>query len=954
MTFALGAAALIAWIYLLLGRGLFWLTRERDDRGPQPEDPAVWPSVAVVVPARNEADVIARSLGSLVAQDYPGAFRVILVDDGSTDGTAAAAPSSELLEVRIGAALPTGWTGKLWAVSQGVEHASRGVAPPDYILLTDADIAHAPDNLRALVARAEAGQLVLTSLMAKLAVETWADRMMIPAFVFFFDMLFPFAWVNDAARKTAAAAGGCMLVRRNALERAGGIAAIRREIIDDCALGALMKRQGPIWLGLTERARSLRPYGDIGEIGRMISRSAYAQLMFLALAAGWDPDRAVPGLSRRPGARPRSRRIAPRAGRAGLAGHDRGLPTHVAILSALAAVGSRLARDRWGLRGVHAEVGHRRLARARRTVEGPGAGDDGKRRVNEQVGLASGKGAADENFPVASRLVAPRHRDVVMRFYAVARMADDIADHAMLSPARKLELLDGIEATLDGGDAVPEAATLRDALAARALTDRHIRDLLVAFRRDAVQNRYGDWADLMDYCLHSAAPVGRFMLDVHGESRDTWPASDALCAALQVINHLQDCAKDYGELDRVYIPLDALAATGAEVDDLGEARSTPGLLTTIRALAARTARLLAESKALAPAVRDTRLALEIGVIQALAESLTGRLMRRDPLADRVHHTRDAALGVAAWGAITTLVWRLGSRQGRRGSGIGSVRWTRPHRTPAGDLEAKVSGSSFYTALRILPKRERDAMFAIYGFCREVDDIADEPGRSPPEQIAALDGWRADVHALYSGETRPNTRSLTGPVADFHLAQDDFQAVIDGMAMDVGPPIRAPDFHTFDLYCDRVASAVGRLSVRVFGMEEHHGRQLAHHLGRALQFTNVLRDLDEDAAMGRLYLPADALDAAGIESRDPVQVIADPRIDVACRWLAARAREHYRKADFLMKSGVKGRLRAPRLMSAVYGAILRGMERVGWAAPRARVSLGKGYLIWLAVRHGLPG
>ncbi len=280
MTFALGAAAVIAWIYLLLGRGLFWLARERDDRGEPMASPSSWPSVAILVPARNEADVIARSLGSLVTQDYPGDFRVVLVDDGSTDGTAAAAPVSDRLDIRSGAPLPPGWTGKLWAVSQGIDYVSRGDAPPDYLLLTDADIAHTSDNLRALVARAEVGGLVLTSLMAKLAVESWADRMMIPAFVFFFDMLFPFAWVNDRTRNTAAAAGGCMLVRRDALERAGGIAAIRREIIDDCALATLMKRQGPIWLGLTERARSLRPYGDMGEIGRMISRSAYAQLRF--------------------------------------------------------------------------------------------------------------------------------------------------------------------------------------------------------------------------------------------------------------------------------------------------------------------------------------------------------------------------------------------------------------------------------------------------------------------------------------------------------------------------------------------------------------------------------------------------------------------------------------------------------------------------------------------------
>jgi squalene synthase HpnC len=279
--------------------------------------------------------------------------------------------------------------------------------------------------------------------------------------------------------------------------------------------------------------------------------------------------------------------------------------------------------------------------------------------------FSSGKRAGDENFPVASRLVARRHREVVMRFYAVARMADDIADHAMLDPARKLDLLGDIEATLDGADTVPEAVALREVLAARGLTDRHVRELLIAFRQDATQSRYADWDALMTYCRYSAAPVGRFMLDVHSEDRSTWPASDALCAALQVINHLQDCAKDYRELNRVYLPLDVLAAAGATVEDLAEARSTPALLATIRDLARRTTGLLADARRLSPTVRDTRLALEIGVIQTLAESLNHRLMRRDPLADRVHHTRDAAVGVAVWGAITTLVWRLGSRQRRR-------------------------------------------------------------------------------------------------------------------------------------------------------------------------------------------------------------------------------------------------------------------------------------------------
>jgi hopene-associated glycosyltransferase HpnB len=277
----LGLLPLAIWVGLIAGRGGFWLCGERDDRKAPPE-PVRWPSVIAVVPARDEADVIARSVGSLLAQDYPGDFRIILVDDNSSDGTADAAGAEaarlgrqDRLRVLDGAPLAAGWTGKLWAVSQGVERAMAD--PPKYLWLTDADIGHEAGNLKALVARAEAGGLVLTSLMVELHCRTWPERFLIPAFVFFFQMVYPFAQVNRPG-KTAGAAGGCMLARADALAAAGGIAAIRKALIDDCALGALMKQQGPIWLGLTHRARSLRPYDTVAQIGRMVSRSAYAQL----------------------------------------------------------------------------------------------------------------------------------------------------------------------------------------------------------------------------------------------------------------------------------------------------------------------------------------------------------------------------------------------------------------------------------------------------------------------------------------------------------------------------------------------------------------------------------------------------------------------------------------------------------------------------------------------------
>ncbi|MEO8926758.1 MAG: presqualene diphosphate synthase HpnD [Caulobacteraceae bacterium] len=272
--------------------------------------------------------------------------------------------------------------------------------------------------------------------------------------------------------------------------------------------------------------------------------------------------------------------------------------------------------------------------------------------------------------------------------------------------------------------------------------------------------------------------------------------------------------------------------------------------------------------------------------------------------------------------------------------------------PAASPASQASGSSFYAAMRLLPAPERSAMFAIYAFCRQVDDIADDPGPSRDERRAALDAWRDDLAGLFAGAPMERTAGLAEPVRRFDLQREDFLAVVDGMRMDVEETIRAPSFEKLDLYCDRVASAVGRLSVRVFGMAEGPGRDLAHHLGRALQLTNILRDLDEDAAMGRLYLPAEALAEGAIETGDPAEVLANPGIDSACRWMAEVAHEHYRAADDILSIRPAGRLRAPRLMSAVYGEILARMEAAGWNAPRARARIGKGALLWIALRRGL--
>jgi phytoene synthase len=268
-----------------------------------------------------------------------------------------------------------------------------------------------------------------------------------------------------------------------------------------------------------------------------------------------------------------------------------------------------------------------------------------------------------------------------------------------------------------------------------------------------------------------------------------------------------------------------------------------------------------------------------------------------------------------------------------------------------DAPHRASGSSFYTAMRILPRAQREAMFEIYSFCRLVDDVADSTAPHA-ERRRDLALWRERIEAIYAGRPAPELRALAQAVQDFALRKEDFLAIIDGMEMDAAQDIRAPDWATLDLYCDRVASAVGRLSVRVFGVGEEDGIKLAHHLGRALQLTNILRDVDEDADIGRLYLPQEELHKAGIVSTEPQAVLSSAGLASVCQAVAARALSHFHEADAIMARNPRRTVKAPRIMEEVYRAMLQGMIARGWQAPRTRVSISPLRLSWIAVQYAI--
>lgn len=555
-----------------------------------------------------------------------------------------------------------------------------------------------------------------------------------------------------------------------------------------------------------------------------------------------------------------------------------------------------------------------------------------------EVEAPSGKTAADENFPVGSRLLSADKRPIVAAYYAFARAADDIADDASLEPAEKIARLNAMGRALEEGRCdrrvFAKAHRLRDVLLESGIPFAHATDLLIAFKRDAETARTTDWAALMDYCRYSAAPVGRFLLDLHGEDRALFPAADALCAALQVLNHLQDCAKDLRTLNRVYLPADWMAETGTGVGDLRLPSATPGMRRVIDRCLDGVDGLMRLARTFPPKLRSRRLATESAVIVDLADRLTARLRRGDPLAARVALSKGDFAAAAVKGVLSGLLPLK-----RRAVPPGADAVIDPDKHVAAVVAR--SGSSFTSGMRILPRDRRRSMYAIYAFCREVDDDADEP--NPIDvKLALLDGRRREIDAVFERRpTTPTGRALARAVRLHGPAREEFLAVIDGMEMDLKTPLHAPDLETLRLYCRRVAGAVGLLSLAPFGATDEAAREFAIALGEALQLTNILRDVEEDASLGRLYLPREALLAAGLPlDAEPGALVRVPGFDKACREVARLARERFAEADRALARSDRRALRPALVMMGVYEETLDRLEQRGWAGDLSRVRLGK--------------
>ena len=530
--------------------------------------------------------------------------------------------------------------------------------------------------------------------------------------------------------------------------------------------------------------------------------------------------------------------------------------------------------------------------------------------------VAPTRGPDSENFPVASWLLSREVRPKVLGFYRFVRAADDIADHPGLAPARKLARLDALEAALDDpATTVPEATGLH----AAGTGTEEARAMLSAFRQDATQGRYADWAGLRDYCARSAAPVGRMLLRLHGEDPALVPAADALCEALQILNHLQDLLPDREALDRVYLPLPWMEEAGGEAAFLAPGTDRRPVLD---AALDRVEEALDRASGLARGMRSRRLALETAFTQGCARTLLARLRAADPVAGRVALTKaDFARALAA-------APRLGP-------------------SDAALVRARVarSGSSFGRGMAALRGERRRALWAVYAFCRAVDDIAD--GAMPlAEKRLALAQWRGKL----SAPDCALSRELAWARARFALPVAECEAMIAGMETDSAPRLRLPDEAALELYCRRVAGSVGAMAVRIFGEPRAEGFGLA--LGRTFQLVNILRDIDEDATRDRVYIPLSLLGQDG-----PAEaLLASPALPRVAEALARRAREGFQAAEAELARLDPTAMRPARVMMWGYARLLDRLTARGFARRSERPRLARGEklrMAWFALSGRLP-
>ena len=533
------------------------------------------------------------------------------------------------------------------------------------------------------------------------------------------------------------------------------------------------------------------------------------------------------------------------------------------------------------------------------------------------------KDAGGENFPVGSWLLPRSLRRHVAAFYRFARTAADIADSPTLSREDKIAGLAAMDAALEsGGD--DRVDPIRGSIAETGIGLAECRDLLVAFNRDSQNLSCDSWDDLIDYCRHSAHPVGRYLLLIHGEDANTLIPGDALCAAFQILNHLQDCGDDWRNLGRIYIPRRWIAAAGGETLFFDPAAAAVRRAVLDRCLD-RTDRLIETASLLPGQMRSRGLKSEVSVMLSLVRTLAERLRNGDPIQARVKLSR----GDFARALIPGLAVLAGGR---------------PSTTRDQDIVSAAvarAGSSFTKGMQILPAERRRAMFALYGFCRAVDDIADAPAPIEEKRFE-LEDWRTALDRIYRGQGDfALGRELVDAVRRYDLPREEFDLILEGMLVDAAPIVRIADRQGLSDYARRVAGAVGVLSCRIFGAPGSEVKDFAIYLGETLQLTNILRDVDEDALIDRLYLPLDRIAAAGIATDLEVSaIVADPRIIGICEALAAEVTERYERLPGMTPRAYWRELRSARIMQIAYGFVFRKLVARGWRNRGVRPRLSK--------------